>query len=373
MTKMGLDDYIAMRLAAGVAREEAVAELENAALIEALAKPPRPEPPTGTDGDETCRKCAEQLREHKLADQLRRNKAFPAGEVEVARYYCRQAAVAISQGKMRGSVWGEETERITGQSPATATRLHKAYEAFQADPEIGPTLPFRIERETRSGKDHLSIVVTTVPDDPAERTTAGMLAKLTHLRRPDGRGSHGGPRDACPKCSSPMTRTTYDVCQNEACGHMVTHPSRTVGRAPFHDETESSPVQIGGDLYAVEVQAPRPFHDEMKRERTYSKQDETVPDALRPRPLHDETVSRRPISFVSRDDQQWADTPNYWGEAPPDDPPVAPAWQPPPMAPSRHLPYWSRPGWREQVRDSGRAGRDPFSAHLEERNEDVRR
>jgi hypothetical protein len=311
-----------------ITREEIVAELRNAALIEALSKPQRREPPTGTDGDDTCRSCAEKLREHKLADEMRRNKAFSAGEVEVARYYSRQAAVAISQGKMKASVWGEETERITGQSPATATRLHKAYEAFQDDPEIGPALPFRIEKVTRDRKDHIEIVVPTVPDDPAERTTAGMLAKLAHLRRPESRASHGGARDACPKCQSPMTRTTYDVCQNDACGHMVTHPSKTVGRAPFHDETDPSPVEIDGDLYAVEVRAERPFHDEMKRERTYSKQDETVPS--------------KQISFVSRDDQAWADTPNYWGEAPPEPPP---AWQPPPLAPSHHI----APGFRRRT------------------------
>ena len=306
-----------------ITREEIVAELRNAALIEALSKRQRPEPPTGTDGEETCRACAEQLREHKLADQMRRERAFSAGEVEVVRYYSRQAAAAISQGKPKASVWSEETERITGQSPSTATRLHKAYETFQDDPEIGPTLPFRIEKVTRDKKDHIEIVVTNLPDDPAERTTAAMLAKLTTLRRPASRGSHGGARDACPKCQSPMTRTTYDVCQNDACGHMVTHPSKTVGRAPFHDETDSPPVEIGGDLYAVEVRAERPFHDETKRERTYRKQDETV--------------SRGRISFVSREDQEWADSPHYWGEAPPDDPPEPPAWTPPPIAPRSHI------------------------------------
>ena len=101
-----------------------------------------------------------------------------------------------------------------------------------------------------------------------------------------------------------MTRTTYDVCQNPECGHMVTHPSRTVGR-PFHDETEAPPVQIGGDFYAVEVQAPRPFHDEMQGERTYSMQDEMVPRGP------------NPVSFVSREDQEWADDPHYWGDGPP--------------------------------------------------------
>src|SRR5215207_9631302 len=109
-------------------REEAVAELRTAALITALSTPRRAEPLTGSDGEQSCQNCAplaEQVREHKLADQARRQRAFSAGEVEVARYYCRQAAVALSQGRVKASVWGEETERITGQSPATATRLHK--------------------------------------------------------------------------------------------------------------------------------------------------------------------------------------------------------------------------------------------------------
>jgi hypothetical protein len=197
---------------------------------------------------------------------------------------------------------------------------------FQANPEIAASLAYRIETVTDDqGKDHIELVTNEVPDDPAERTTAAMLLPLTRLRRPKERAGHGGARDACPKCSSPMTRTTYDICQNAECGHMVTHPSKTVGR-PFHDETEAPPVQIGGDLYAVEVQGERPFHDEIKGLRTIDKQDETV--------------SSRPVSFVSVTDLEWADDPHYWGESAPEPPPDLPAWQPPPIAPRSHL-AWS--------------------------------
>jgi len=322
--KQGLDDYIAARLAAGVSREEAVAELENIAIIEAVERARRSGPMTGGDGDETCRSCSEKIREHKLADQMRRERAFSAGEVEVARYYSQTVASALSRGESRTRVWSEETTRLTGQSPSTATRFHKAMRAYQADPEIAASLAYHVEMVTDElGKDHIELVANVETDDPAERTTAAILQPLTHLKRPDDRAPHGGARDACPKCQSPMTRTTYDVCQNDACGHMVTHPSKTVGRAPFHDETDSPPVEIGGDLYAVEVRAERPFHDETKRERTYRKQDETV--------------SRGRISFVSREDQEWADSPHYWGEAPPDDPPEPPAWTPPPIAPRSHI------------------------------------
>jgi hypothetical protein len=107
-----------------ITREQVVAELRTAALIAAVERPRRVEASSGTDGGQGCQGCAQrdlQRREHKLADEMRRNNAVSAGEVEIARYYCRQAAVAISQGKAKASVWGEETERITGQSPATAT------------------------------------------------------------------------------------------------------------------------------------------------------------------------------------------------------------------------------------------------------------
>lgn len=277
------------------------------------------EPSTGSDGAETCLGCAErdttiaalgeQLREHKLADQMRRNKAFPAGEVEIGRYYSRQAAAALSQGKIEAPVWGEETERITGQSPATASRFHKAYERLQTDPEIGPTLAWRIKRDVdKDGHEHIKVVVPIVPPDPSERTTGALLAPVARLRRPKDRATHGGARDACPKCQSPMTRTTYDVCQNDTCGHMVTHPSKTVGQGRFHDETEAPPVQIGDDFYAVEVQAPSRFHDEIPGVRTYHEQDEIG--------------SRQPISFVSRDDMEVAAGPRL--RLVPDDGPATP-------------------------------------------------
>lgn len=334
-SKMGIDDFVADGRDLG--------RHLHAALIGELSRPKRPEPPTGTDGEQTCQNCEplrEQLREHKLADQIRRSKAFPSGEVDVARHYSQQAAVAISQGKSEMPVWSEETERLTGASPATATRFHKAYKTFQDDPAIGPTLAWHLRKDTDAeGKDHYRVVVARIPEDPAERTVAAMMAPLAHLRRPDDRAGHGGARDACPKCQSPMTRTTYDVCQNDACGHMVTHPSKTVGRErkaadqeAFHDETAPRPTKIGGDFYAVEVQGQAPFHDEMKRERTYSEQDEMV----RPTPLHDETGRRPTISMVTRDDMELADSPHYWGESPPEEP-EQPIWEPPRIAPRSHI------------------------------------
>jgi hypothetical protein len=333
-SKRGVDDYLRDRLAAGVTRADALCELKSVAIAELLrlSKLPR-QPATGTDGEQHCRCCtenAEQLREHKLADQMKRSKAFSPGEVDVARYYSQQAAVAIAQGKSEMPVWSEETERFTGASPATATRLHKAYKQFQDDPAIGPTLSWHLRKDTDSdGKDHYRVVVAKIPEEPAERTTVAMLAPLARLRRPKDRAAHGGARDACPKCQSPlgMARTTQDVCQNDECGHVVTHPTKYIGRAPFHDETAPPPEKIGGDFYAVQVQAPRPFHDEIKRERTYSKQDETV--------------SRKPLSFVSRDDAELAAGPTYQGDPDADAPPQPPPPpQPLPIAPRRHL-AWS--------------------------------
>ena len=62
---------------------------------------------------------------------MRRQRAFPSGEVDVARYYSQVVASALSRGEQRTRVSSEETTRLTGQSAATATRFHKAMRELQ--------------------------------------------------------------------------------------------------------------------------------------------------------------------------------------------------------------------------------------------------
>lgn len=275
--------------------------LENAADVAARYAARLVAPRPGSDGADTCRGCEglrEELREHKLADTMRRARAFSTGEIEVARAYCRAVSSGLAEGKRAVSVWSEETTRLTGQSAATATRFHTAMRAFQADPAVASALPFHVIKEPDAhGKDHVRLVATAILEDPAKRRTVDILAPFTHLRRPDDRASHGGARDACPKCESPMLRTTQDRCTNDACGHVVVHKSKIVGRPPFHDETPAETVEITGDEYVTETRWVPPFHDEIKEERTYGKQDETVPGG--------------PISFVSHADAEAA-AGAYW-------------------------------------------------------------
>lgn len=222
----------------------------------------------------------EQLREHKMLDAMRKNQAFSAGEVEVARYYAQVVESALSRGQTRVRVWSEETELHTGQSPATATRFHKAMRTFQADPEIGPTLPYRVEKvPDDKGKDHIELVIPAIPGDPSGRRKTALLVPFTHLRRSDDRKSWGGKRDRCPKCDSPMERTTTDRCTNGECGHVISHRPVTIGRTPVRKETAADRPRISFDVETDRSDAPPgdgPFHDEIKGIRTIGSQDEMV-------------------------------------------------------------------------------------------------
>jgi hypothetical protein len=365
--KQGLDDF---RAAGGN-----VAELMNVAIIEAITaeRAARAQAEVERDGlAARVEPLVAQLREHKLADQMRRQEAFSAGEVEIARYYARSVASALSRGETRVPVWSEETRKVTGQSPSTATRFHTAYRRLQADPEIRATLPYVLETETKDRKDYIRLVVTAPPAEPSERTTAAILAPLARLYRPEDRKPHGGARWSCPDPAhdgGPVIETTqkHYRCGVGDCPHSWSPPATVVRHPgkdePFHDETVAAPVvEIDGGLFAVETQGGAagdvgtgPFHDETLGERTQGRQDETV---------------NRPVSFVSRDDLAWA-AGKPWPDSGPfhhetvapgsdgsDAPPKADTPAPPPPvpdpsrpapAPRRHLAYWARPDWRERA------------------------
>lgn len=291
-TKQGLDDYIA---AGGSVDVLLVDAIRRRALEDQLARPTgRVDDPAACDGNcATSSALRERLREHKVADSMRRTQAFSGGEIEVARAYCRAAASALSRRETRTSVWSKETARLTGQSPATTTRFHKEYQRFQDDPEVRSTLPFLLEHESRLGKDHVYLVVPDPPTDPAERSTAGMLLKLSHLSRRPTRQRQGVGRWTCPNpdhANAPVIMETTRVyrCAVDACDETWAAPTTVVRRRPDAAvSVDEDPVPSAAEIHdapdVAEAQAEAqdfsagPFQHEINGASTFHRQTGTTP------------------------------------------------------------------------------------------------
>ncbi len=340
-SKQGVDDFLA---AGGDLRA-----LENAAIVAAITAPTRLEPPTGTDGEGTCRDCAplrEQVTELKAELRLLRSDAVPPAEALVLAQLATIVASAQSRGETIEKIYVPDVATHARVAPGTVTRALNQVRRWQRDPHLRGALPFAVEDYEEGGKAHVRLLIDPIEEeDRRGRPRRAVLQALGRMPRDDGRAKHGGAREACPKCDSPMLRTTEDRCTNDTCNHVVVHPSTVIGRPRHQDD----PGRVGdvaalhGATFVTAVQADEPevrHQDGPVGLSTFRDQDD-------PGPLI-------PVSFVSDDDRILADSPHYRAvseaaEAPPPilAPPAPPA-APLPPAPPRHRAYWSRPEYRQR-------------------------
>lgn len=351
------EEDLAAQLAAARAR---VAELEAMASI-------------GSDGAEGCIACQERKaeeREQRTWDLMRKRGGWALNPATVIRSYARAAEAAISQGRATTALACEETSRLTGVSKPGITRTHHYLEALQRDPEIGPTLPFRIFRPEKPGDYHRPWWIAVNHDEqgqPIATTTSDMAEIFAKINLPklnpdtQGDGSHGGARWRCPKAQHAEygvieTVRRFFRCAAPGCSEqweaaLEVIPHGVPDQEEFHDETgpedvqEALPlfatdeVEIGGDRYAVEVQgedAGDQFHHETRSFHG------DAPKSLTRR-RHRETGPLIRVSMVSREDQELAAGPHYQGEAPPEDPLPPPEPAPLPIAPRSHIARAFRP------------------------------
>ena len=316
----------------GITREQIVAELENAALIAALEQPRRPEPSTGTDGEETCRNCApnaERSRTYTAEMEMIRRGPVPTAEALGIDHLVSVAYNARARGETVVPLYVPADAKSAGVGTNTMTRALNQVRRWQDDPATASALSFRIEDEFRSGKHHVRLLALPAEDeDGTVRTKAAEYKAIARLPRDEGRAQHGGARIACPKHpDAPLTRTRIWRCTEDDCT-WVHQDTATVGVDRHKDGAGDvgDVSEIHGSPFVTTVQG---VDGDVRHQDGPVKYGDTH--------RHQDGAGSRPISFVSAADQEWADTPNYWGDAAPDPPPAPPAWDPPPLAPSHHI------------------------------------
>lgn len=330
-SKRGIDDYIADRLADGVSREDALAELKTCALAELVRQSKlRRQPAAGTDGEQACQTCPElreQIREYRMADELVKRGPFTPDGAQIVKHLVTVANAARRNGKEKLALEREDVARLAlGETGDTAkkavSRALKAYSAYQNDPEVKATLPYRLEWREGGRKTHIDLYPLT-PETP--RSTADEYQALSRLPRDRKPPAKVVDRDdSCRRCHSPEGVEARGTrrCLNDACGHTWHTRPVILGRtvAATVEETPSSLPILVGALPGQNVPAST---------STYGGQNVPANDAP--------PSNLIPFSSVTREDMELAAGPHYHGEAPPEEAPEPPAWQPPPIAPSSHI------------------------------------
>jgi hypothetical protein len=211
------------------------------------------------------------------------------------------AEAARRNGKEKIPLLREDVARLAlGEAGTTAekavSRALKAYSAYQEDPEISATLPYRLEWDERGRKTHIDLVPLTpeTPRTKAEEYQA--LSRLPRDRKPPAKVIDRD--DSCRRCHSPEGVEARGTrrCLNEACGHTWHTRPVILGRTvtdPEMSVSESSVLLVGA-LPGQNVPAST---------STYAGQNVPASAALPARLI--------PVSFVSRDDLESADSPHY--------------------------------------------------------------
>ena len=314
-----------------ITREQIVAELRNAALIAALEQPRRQEPSPGMDGEQTCQNCAplaERSRTYTAELELIRRGPVPTAEALAIDHMVSVAHNARARGETVVPLYVPADAKSAGVGTNTMTRALNQVRRWQDDPETASAISFRIEEDFRGGKLHLKLrALPAMDEDGTVRTKAADYKAIARLPRDEGRAQHGGARIACPKHpDAPLTRTRIWRCTEDDCT-WVHQDTATIGDRHQDGAGEVGDVKdLHGAAFVTTVQGA----DEDARH-----QDGPVNYGNTHR--HQDGAGSRPISFVSPDDMAWADSPHYWGDAPPEPPPDPPAWQPPPVAPRSHV------------------------------------
>jgi hypothetical protein len=209
-----------------IMHEQIMHELWSAAINEALLaaqdRPQRPEPSTGTDGEQTCQGCAplaEQTRTYKAELELIRRGPVPTGEALGIDHLVSVAHNARARGETTVPLYVPADAKSAGVGTNTMTRALNQVRRWQDDPETASALSFRIEDEYRRGKHHVMLrALPAVQDDGTVRTKAAEYRAIARLPRDDGRAQHGGARIACKDHpDAPLSRTRIWRCTVEDC------------------------------------------------------------------------------------------------------------------------------------------------------------
>jgi hypothetical protein len=295
-----------------------VAELE--ARITALER--------GGDGASSCDGACptsdalrEQVAEYKAADRLILNGPFTPTSARVVQHLTTVARAARTNGTTKVALERADVARLALGDRANVkgvSRALKEYKQLQDDPEIGPTLPLRLEWRDGGRRTHIDLYPLT-PETP--RSRADELRMLGHLPRPSTPPPPIRERDdACPRCRSDegVESRTTKRCLNDNCGHTWHTRPVILGRAARDDEQEKTTLPLLVGTLPGQIVPANPG---------LTPAGQFVPANPPPSTLI-------PVSMVTRDDQLAAKSPHYWGDAPPEDPPP---WVPPPIAPSSHI------------------------------------
>jgi hypothetical protein len=322
-SKRGIDDYTSDRLAAGVSREDALAELKSAALAELLRlSRVKREPVTGTDGGETCQSCPElreQIAEYKAGDRLERDGPFTPDAARVHRQLVTTARAARLNGTEKVSLERKDIARLAlGDETNTkaVSRALATYKAYQDDPELLPTLPYRLEWREAGRRTHIDLVPLAAPST----TTREQLVTLRQLPRASRPAAIRERDDGCPRCHSPegVESRSTKRCLNDDCAHIWHTRPVILGRVTADAAPEPTPLPL---LVAALPGQNVPASTGL----TYAGQNVPAPPPL---------VTLIPAPTLSRDEYELAHSPHYWGESPPPEPEP---WVPPPLAPAHHL------------------------------------
>lgn len=259
----------------------------------------------------------EQIAEYKAADELVKHGPFSPDGAQVIKHLVMVASATRTNGKEKLALERSEIARLalgaTGTTGEKAvSRALQAYKAYQDDPEVRATLPYRLEWRPGGRKTHIDLVPLT-PDTP--RSTTEVYLGLARLRRDRTATVRVLDRDdSCQRCHSAEgveSRSTRR-CLNESCGHTWHTRPVILGRS------ETGP-QSPSELF-TSITGPLPGQSVPASTTTYAGQ--SVP----------ETPSG-PVSLVSYEDAVAAKGPSYYGEAPPEEPQEPPAPTPLPVTP----------------------------------------
>jgi hypothetical protein len=331
----------------GVTREQIVAELWNETINrELLSAQQRARAKTGPggDGEETCRVAAhaalaESEATHRAENQLLVKGPVPAQEAAAFVHLVKRASLARAKGGDTVKLYVPKEAEVANVSKATMTRALNKLRAAEAE-----TLPFTVNDSWRGGKQRVAIKVpSTIGDE--DWTERRAYLTLSRAKLAEERKKQGGSEEAvkarwsCPAHpDDAVIETTTKHYRCTACERSYAPPPtvrrHSGGNDPIQVESRdpADAVEIFGASFAAEA-----VSDPIQVETVTS---------LREKPHQVESGQSGPVSFVSRDDLEWADTPNYLGEAPPE----PPAWSPPPVAPRHHRAWtYRRPPSRAEA------------------------
>lgn len=318
--KVGLDDFIA---AGGD-----VNALAGAAMVDALtarSTPATPAAPVCDGSDERCptsKRLRDQLHEHKVGDELIRHGPFTPDGALVVKHLVTVASAATDNGKEKLPLLREDVARgaLGSDSPSNVkavSRALKQYKAYQDDPALAATLPYKLEWRPGGRKTHIDLVPTR---KIVERATEYMTLRQLPGRAPPARVLERD--DTCPRCHSHhgLESRTTKRCLNDDCGHTWHGRPTIIGRQDVamveRRKTDAPLVDIA--LPGQNVPA--------KSGLTYAGQN----------------VPANGVSFVSHDEQLAAKPPAYSGQ-PDAEPEPPPPIHPPDMPPERICPEHALP------------------------------